>query len=397
MFSDENHNDGQWHHAKIIFNGITAKPTLEIYIDGDFKGNTTQFLCEVADIDFEKTLIGRRAQSETNYFKGQIDKFKIIKYPDGNDQNPPEIYGPSNGCPGEEFEYTFITDDPERDNISIFIDWGDTTFTNWLGPFRSGEEVTVSHKWLEEGTYELRARSKDIWHVGRYSDAYPVKIGNIPPDVPIIDGPTIGGVGSSYKYTVVTTDADNDNIYYYMDWGDGEDSGWEGPYTSGETAILNHTWISPGTYIIKAKAKDTYNEQSSWSDSIVVTIVENEIPTTPTIDGPTKGKAGVPHTYTLTSTDADGNAISYYVKWGDGNITDWTSFQPSGTPCTVSYNWDIQGRYTIEAKAKDVYDAESDWAELKINIPRSRIISSSLLTRFFEQFPILQRLFNLIK
>ena len=182
-----------------------------------------------------------------------------------------------------------------------------------------------------------------------------------------------------------------------MDWGDGENSGWDGPYPSGETVTLSHTWTSPGTYLVKAKAKDIYNEQSAWTDSIVVTIVENDLPTTPTIDGPTSGKAGIPHTYTFTSTDPDGNAISYYIKWGDGSITNWTSFQPSGSPCTVIHNWEFQGKYTIEAKAKDVYDAESDWAELKINIPRNRIISSSLLIRFLEQFPVIQKLFYLIK
>ena len=400
IFSEANHNDGSWHHAEIIFNGITANPTLEIYIDDEFEGTTTQWLCEVADTDFEKTKIGRRAQSETNYFRGQIDEFKIIKYPGGNRQNPPEISGPSNGKPGEEYYYTFVTDDPEGDEVYIFIDWGDTTFTDWFGPFQPGQEVIVSHSWGNDGTYEIKAKSQDRWHYSRWSDAYPVKIGNVPPDVPIISGPTIGGVGTSYKYMVFSTEPDGDEVYYYIDWGDGENSGWDGPYLSGKTAILNHIWTSPGTYLVKAKAKDIYNEQSAWTDSIVVTIVENDLPTTPTIDGPTSGKAGIPHTYTFTSTDPDGNAVSYYIRWGDGSTTNWTTFQPPGTPCTVNHVWDKRGNYNIEAKAKDIYDAESDWAKFKINIPRTRMIRSSLLIRFLEGFPLLEvflRAMNLLR
>ena len=41
-FSEEGHNDGVWHHAEIFFNGITAKPTMEIYIDDKLEGNKTR-------------------------------------------------------------------------------------------------------------------------------------------------------------------------------------------------------------------------------------------------------------------------------------------------------------------------------------------------------------------
>ncbi|MFX0202258.1 MAG: FG-GAP repeat domain-containing protein, partial [Candidatus Hodarchaeota archaeon] len=55
-------------------------------------------------------------------------------------------------------------------------------------------------------------------------------------------------------------------------------------------------------------------------------------PNPPIIDGPPSGKAGNPYTYTFTSTDPDGDDVSYYIKWGDGEITDWTAFQASGPP-----------------------------------------------------------------
>ncbi len=395
-FSEENHNDGSWHHAEIFFNGITAKPTMEVYIDNEFEGGRTKWLCEVIDTDFNKVKIGRRAQTEQYFYNGQVDEFKIIKYPGGNDQDSPEIYGPTSGYPEVEYEYTFVTEDPEGDDIQLFIDWGDTTFQDWFGSFKPGEEVKVSHKWAQDGTYEIKAKSKDYWDDSRWSDAHTIKIGNIPPDIPIINGPTIGGVGTKYYYEISSTDPDGDDIYYFMDWDDGDNSGWVGPFQSGESVKLNHTWTSKGTYYLIAKAKDIYNDESQWTDSFVVTIVENDPPTVPTIDGPNIVKKGVPQTYIFTSTDSNDDEISYYINWGDDSTSLWSSYQSSGTAYNEDHTWKKRGKYTIEAKAKDIYNAESDWAQLEVEIPRNRAVYTYLYYRFFEQFQIIQRLFNFI-
>ncbi|KYK25880.1 hypothetical protein AYK20_04305 [Thermoplasmatales archaeon SG8-52-1] len=392
-YSSENYNDKSWHHAEIYFNGITAKPTIEIYIDNDFDGEITHWLCEIANTDFNKAKIGRRAQTETNYFNGRIDEFKIIKYPGGNDQDIPDISGPTSGSPGFEYEYTFTAEDPEGDEIWFYIDWDDTTFEDWFGPFPSGTKVYVSHSWYETGTYGIKAKSMDYWDDSPPSAPYLVSIGNSPPDIPVISGPITGGVGAKYGYSIVSNDIDGDDIYYYIDWDDGTNSGWNGPYPSGQSAKINHTWTSPGTYYIKGKAKDIYNDESSWTDTIIVTIVENNLPTTPTINGPSSGKPGNLYTYNFKSTDPDGDDISYYIKWGDGNITSWTTFQSSGTEYTESHKWIEIGTYIIEAMAKDIYGAESGWGEMTVKMTKNLGISSLLVLRFLEKFPLLEKIF----
>jgi hypothetical protein len=130
-----------------------------------------------------------------------------------------------------------------------------------------------------------------------------------------------------------------------------------------------------------------------------VTIVENESPNAPTIEGKTSGTAGNSYPYTFTSTDPNGDQVSYYIKWGDGDVTDWTDFQASGPPgYSESHVWDEQDEYTIEAKAKDIYGAESDWATLTVTMPRGRATYKILFLRFLEQFPFLERfLFLLLK
>ena len=89
--------------------------------------------------------------------------------------------------------------------------------------------------------------------------------GNNPPETPEISGPTKGKTGTSYTYYFSTTDPEENNVYYYIDWDDGNNSGWYGPYTSGTEKSLSHTWSSDGTYTIKIKAKDTFNKESDWA------------------------------------------------------------------------------------------------------------------------------------
>jgi len=89
-------------------------------------------------------------------------------------------------------------------------------------------------------------------------------------------GTANGEVGVEYTYTSVTTDPDEDQIYYWFDWGDGTDSGWLGFYTSGDMVSTTHIWNEEGTYEIKVKAKDTEDAESVWSDPLAVTMPLNQ-------------------------------------------------------------------------------------------------------------------------
>ncbi len=91
-----------------------------------------------------------------------------------------------------------------------------------------------------------------------------VIIENTSPDTPTIDGSTSGKVGTEYDYTFSSTDPDGDDVYYYIDWGDGEFEDWFGPFNSGDPQIKSHSWSEQDTYTIKAKAKDTKGLESDW-------------------------------------------------------------------------------------------------------------------------------------
>jgi len=98
---------------------------------------------------------------------------------------------------------------------------------------------------------------------------------NYPPADPFIDGPTSGTVGVVYNYTFVTTDYNGDDVYYYIEWGDGTNTGWIGPNKSGEEITESHTWNKRGRYLIKAKAKDIHGAESYWG-TLSVTMPVNQ-------------------------------------------------------------------------------------------------------------------------
>ena len=88
---------------------------------------------------------------------------------------------------------------------------------------------------------------------------------NPPPEKPTINGPTNGTAGQTYNYTFVTTDPYENDVYYYINWGDCP--GWimqVGPYASGQEVTISHTFTNQGTFTIKAMAKDIYGAESDW-------------------------------------------------------------------------------------------------------------------------------------
>jgi hypothetical protein len=96
---------------------------------------------------------------------------------------------------------------------------------------------------------------------------------NNPPNKPAAPiGDSSGKIGVSYAYKSSTTDTDGDQIYYLFDWGDGNTSGWLGPFNSGTAHEANHTWATKGSYNIKVKAKDIFGAESLWSDPLPITM-----------------------------------------------------------------------------------------------------------------------------
>lgn len=122
---------------------------------------------------------------------------------------------------------------------------------------------SLSYDWLDD---------LDVsgWSDGAILEKVTVDWPNHPPNKPSKpSGPADGIIGEEYTFTTSTTDPDGigDSLWYKFLWSDG-DSGWIGPYASGETASASHSWANKGTYQIRVLAKDSYGALSPLSDSI---------------------------------------------------------------------------------------------------------------------------------
>ncbi|KYK20183.1 hypothetical protein AYK24_04090 [Thermoplasmatales archaeon SG8-52-4] len=84
-----------------------------------------------------------------------------------NVNKPPEVpdkpTGPATGKPNEELTFTAITTDPEADQVYYMWRWGDGDYSEWLGPFNSGEAAQAMHSWDSPSNYQIRVKAKDIW------------------------------------------------------------------------------------------------------------------------------------------------------------------------------------------------------------------------------------------
>jgi PKD repeat protein len=145
--------------------------------------------------------------------------------------------------------------DPDGEIISYDWDFGDGII---------GEGEITYHKYCELGTYAVKLTVTDDYGLkDNITKSVDVLFENIPPSIPDINGPNTGKPGVEYEYVFNLTDPDGDDCRIWIGWGDGNSTGWKGPYPSGETVKLKHSWNETGTYMIKTKLMD-YCDESLW-------------------------------------------------------------------------------------------------------------------------------------
>jgi PKD repeat protein len=143
---------------------------------------------------------------------------------------------------------------------------------------------------------------------------------------------------------------------WLWDFGDGSTSTEQHP---------KHQYSINGTYTVTLTIWKNDGTSQSISKSIIVTTPQNNPPTTPKLafNSVSDRRPGLFYLFKINSTDPENDKISYYIDWGDGNITGWTAHLfDSGENTGFDHSWMKPGNYTIKAKAKDTKGAESNWS-----------------------------------
>ena len=260
------------------------------------------------------------------------------------------------------------------------------------GEYTLGE----AHQWALREMYV-----NNLWYYDRYETFEwgaiwgnpdltmgPVIISDPPAQPSKPAGKTLGVWNEQYTYTSTTTDPDGEDIFYLFNWGDGSNSGWVGPYASGQTGNASHSWTELGTYSVTVKARDIWGASSVLSEPLTVVITDNTPPNTPTITGPTTVKPNVEQTYTLTGTDDQDQDLTYYIDWGDGNAVTGLGPYHSGETFTLTHTYTKRGTVVIKTRTTDTVGAQSEWGTIEVAVPfEYRVTLQAFIQHLLERFP----------
>jgi len=190
---EENSNNNFIHSNLFAFNNVSAikaisSSTANLIYHNNFENNTVNAVDECGNIwdngypsggnywsDYfyddnfsgpAQDVLGRDGIGDVPYeipCEHGTDYYPLMK-PGGWIHYPPYILDKPSGetiiLPGFSYTYNISAIDPDNDSIWFLWDWGDGTFSDWIGPYDSGEVVSSTHIY-PQGTYEIRVKVKD--------------------------------------------------------------------------------------------------------------------------------------------------------------------------------------------------------------------------------------------
>jgi hypothetical protein len=171
---------------------------------------------------------------------------------------------------------------------------------------------------------------------------------------------------------------------------------WAFLYNSNGGAIgtFGELWSNALNRYIKASMQDgdykSVEEWAAFGDPTLAIGEQSQPPAKPAApSGPASGKINTEYTYTGTTTDPDGDQISYMFDWGDGSFSTWVGPFNSGATASAKKTWTTEGTYQVKVVAKDSHGILSQWSDpISISMPLSfKPPFLQFLDRLFELFP----------
>ncbi len=188
---------------------------------------------------------------------------------------------------------------------------------------------------------------------------------NSAPEMPSIQGTTSARPGDTLTFRFSTTDPDGDSVSFMVSWVQGESTPWSPLVASGAEYTLTHVYPDSGTYYIKAKARDTRDLETEWTDSLRVRIgsFPPDAPVKPM--GPASCLVGIAYTWRTRVSHPlrDSVSIQFYWGFGPGDTSGWGPMVTSNALYEAMHTYSLPGTYKIAARARDAAGFESPWSE----------------------------------
>jgi hypothetical protein len=191
---------------------------------------------------------------------------------------------------------------------------------------------------------------------------------NSAPEPPQIQGPTSARPADTLTYRFTSTDPDGDSVFFMISWRDGDSTQWSPATPSDTEYIQTYTYPDSGTYFIKAKAKDSKDAESDWSDSVRVRIgsFPPNAPSRPT--GPTACSTGLAYAWSTKALHPLQDSVAIQFSWGNGEIDSFARMVASNHLFDTTHTYSVPGTYKIAARARDASGLESPWSETLVVI-----------------------------
>jgi hypothetical protein len=184
---------------------------------------------------------------------------------------------------------------------------------------------------------------------------------NHPPLGPSLLIPTPVQRGDSVRASLFSYDREGDSLEFFVQWGDGTESGWIGPVTSATEYGIMHAYEETGTFYARAKVKDATHE-SGWSDSSFIRVGEYGPYSPRRPSGPDSVSVGDTVTYATAAGHPLQRRVAIQFDWGD-TLGDWSGFVGAGESLTARHAFTRGGMMLVRARARDSLDHVSDWSK----------------------------------
>ncbi len=310
-------------------------------------------------------------------------------------------YTPSEAYEGEETTWSFDVTDADSTDLTVTIAWGDGSYTVTpiSGTVNTPIPVEETHTFDDAGTYGVVIRAYDGTNNVSASTVYYSVIANSPPVVEMLSDVN-AHEGAIATVVATISDADPDTLKVTWDWEDGTYdvmAPYDNSVTPGDplTFSVDHTWDMPGDYTFTVYVDDQEDHNVSLTGT--ATIVPEGDPVPPTIQQitstPRPGIVNETVTLTINASDGDGDALEFYVEFGDGDsATDSTPAADGTQTVVMTHIYEATGTYTVHVEVDDGTLSDEENYSLSIteveNVPPTLIMTSAFSAKYNETFTV---------